>query len=111
MVTHDEGLKRIAAIPKNVWELTYDELARYDVGSWFSTDYSDLRVAKLDEVLKLCKGKIKLNIELKPTGHEPDFEQHVLDLIHENDYKEGEYILASLNADALKTLKRLEPNV
>lgn len=109
VVTHDESLKRIARVEKNVWELTYDELRQYDVGSWFSPDYASLRVATLDEVLKLCKGKIKLNIELKPTGHEPDFERHVLALIHANAYEEGEYILASLNADTLKTLKRLEP--
>ena len=111
VVTHDESIKRIAGVSKNVWELTYAELMQYDVGSWFSKAYADLRVATLDEVLQLCKGKIKLNIELKPTGHEQDFEQHVLDLIHANGYEEGEYILASLNADALKTLKRLEPEV
>ena len=111
VVSHDESIKRIAGVQKNVWELTYDELARYDVGSWFSKEYAGLRIATLDEVLKLCKGKIKLNIELKPTGHEPDFERHVLELIHANGYEKGEYILASLDADTLKTLKRLEPKV
>ena len=29
-------------------EVTFDELESYDVGSWFSPDYKDLRVATLD---------------------------------------------------------------
>ena len=73
VVTHDANLQRIAGVDKNVSDLTYDELQTYDAGSWFSNDYKGLKVATLDEALKLCKGKVKVNIELKDADNKPDF--------------------------------------
>ncbi len=110
VVTHDSSIKRIAGVDKKVYNLTYDELQEYDVGSWFSEEYEGLKVATLDEVVKLCKGKVKLNIELKPTGHEKDFEQHVIDIIHENEI-ENECVIASMNPQALKNVKKLDDTV
>lgn len=108
VVSHDADLKRIAGVKKNIWEMTYEEIQQYDVGSWFSPAFSGLRLATLDEVLKLCKGKIKLNIELKPTGHEENFEQNVIDLVLQNGF-ENDCVLASLNADCLRRVEELNP--
>ncbi len=110
VISHDANIKRIAGVDKNIWEMTYAELETYDVGSWFSDEYSYLRLPTLDEVLKLCKGKIKLNIEIKPTGHETDFEKNVIDIVKANGF-ENDCMLASLDIEALKKVKEIDPNI
>lgn len=110
MISHDANIKRIAGVDKNIWEMTYAELETYDVGSWFSDEYSYLRLPTLDEVIKLCKGKIKLNIEIKPTGHETDFEKNIIDIVKANGF-ENDCMLASLDIEALKKVKEIDPNI
>lgn len=107
VVTRDADLNRIAGVDKNVYDLTYDELEQYDVGSWFSSDYQDLRVATLDQAIKLCKGKVKLNIELNPTGNEPNFTANVISVIDKNDFRSG-CVLASSQLDTVWEVKRLD---
>lgn len=110
VVLHDDNLKRLAGLDKNVWEMTYAELARCDVGAWFSPAYAGTHPPTLEEVLQLCKGKIKLNIELKVTGHETDFEKQVLETVLAGGF-EKDCVLASLNAGALKKLKELGASI
>lgn len=110
VISHDANIKRISGADKNIWEMTYAELETYDVGSWFSDEYSYLRLPTLDEVIKLCKGKIKLNIEIKPTGHETDFEKNVIDIVKANGF-ENDCMLASLDIEALKKVKEIDPNI
>lgn len=110
VISHDANIKRIAGIDKNIWEMTYAELEAYDVGSWFSDEYSYLRLPTLDEVLKLCKGKIKLNIEIKPTGHETGFEKNVIDIVKTNGF-ENDCMLASLDIESLKRVKEIDSDI
>lgn len=110
VVTHDSNISRITGVDKNVYDITYDELVQYDSGSWFSKEYAGLHVATLEEVLQLCKGKVRIQIELKPTGHENNFEQNVIDLVRANEF-EQECVLASMDADCLKRCKELAPDL
>lgn len=110
VVTHDANIKRIAGVDKNVYDLTLAEIKSYDVGSWFDPKFSYLRVATLEEVLELCKGKIDLQIEIKPTGNEPDFEQHVIDVVRKHGFEKN-CVLGSLNAETLKKCKELAPDI
>ncbi len=110
VVTHDDNLKRIAGVDKKIYDMTYDEIITYDVGSWFDEEFSYLRVATLDEVLKLCKGRVKVNIELKPTGNEENFEQNVVDVVKENNM-ENECVLASMSASSIKKIKKIDENL
>lgn len=110
VVTHDACLKRIAGIDKNVWEMSYRELKDLDIGSWFDSKYKDVRMVTLDEVLKHMKGRILLNIELKPTGHEQDFVEHVIKIIEDNQFQ-NKCFLASLDYEALENVKRCNPSI
>lgn len=111
VVTHDDNIKRIAGVDKFVHELTYEELESYDVGSWFSEEYKDLKVATLDEVIKLCKEtETFIQIELKPTGNEKDFEENVIKVVRDNNYEEHVY-LASLQANCVKRCKELANDI
>ena len=110
VVSHDSNLRRICGVNKNIYDITYDELMTYDSGSWFSSEYEGLKMCTLEDVLKLCKNKIHLQIELKPTGHEENLEENVTSLIQQ--YKmENECVITSLYSSSLKKCYRLAPDI
>ncbi len=83
-VMHDTNFKRTTGVDANTWEMDYDEIAKLDAGSFFSEAYAGERVPLLSEVLAFARDNgMKLNIELKPTGHETDFEKCVVDIIRD----------------------------
>lgn len=110
VVMHDPNLKRISGKNINIWDVTYEEIKDIDVGSWFHSDFSKVRLSTLEDVIKETKGKIKLNIELKPNGHEVDFEKSVVDIIKENRV-EDDCVVASMNYDCLKRVKEYAPDI
>ncbi|WP_428421618.1 glycerophosphodiester phosphodiesterase family protein, partial [Paraeggerthella hominis] len=108
MVMHDANLKRTTGLDKNFWEVTYNEIKDLDNGSWFDPAFADQRVCTLEEALALCKGKIKMNIEVKPDGHGTDLERKTVDLI--NAYGMRDHVaVASISYDALVRVKQADP--
>ncbi len=84
IVLHDTNLKRTTGLNKNTWEATYEEVNALDAGSFFDSKYQGEKIPLLKDVLEFAKdNNIKLNIELKPTGYEKNFEAEVVDLIKE----------------------------
>jgi len=55
VVIHDRTVDRTTDGSGWVWELTLDEVAALDAGSWFSPAYAGLRVPRLSEVLDLLR--------------------------------------------------------
>lgn len=107
---HDSNLKRITGINKSVWKVNYDDIKEIDIGTWFSKKFSDQRIPTLDQALKLCKGKIRLNIELKPSGHEKHLEESVVRILEENDFID-ECVITSFNYNTIKKVKQLNRNI
>jgi glycerophosphoryl diester phosphodiesterase len=79
VVIHDATLVRTAGIASRVADLTSDELARVDVGSWFNAvypkkalvDFSGQTVPTLRETLELLKGfSGRIYVELKCEEHD-----------------------------------------
>ena len=85
--------------------MTYYEMKKLDVGSWFSEEFADERVATLREVMEATKGKIKLNIELKIHGHERQLEAEVARLVNEAAF-EDQCIVTSLDYGAVQEVAR-----
>lgn len=108
IVSHDDDLKRICGKTVYVHDSTYEELQQLDVGSWFSPDYAGLKLATLDEVLKEVKGKLKVQIEIKPTKYDKNIEEHVLDIIKANDM-EDDCVILSLSSEPLIRIKEISP--
>ena len=67
VLVHDEDFQRLAGDPRRPGELTLDQIRRLDVGSRFDRAFAGERVATLAEAIDAVRGRIKLNIELKPT--------------------------------------------
>ncbi|MBE9040431.1 glycerophosphodiester phosphodiesterase [Oscillatoriales cyanobacterium LEGE 11467] len=67
MVFHDITLERIAGIPDRLDDLTREQLARFDVGTWFDPQFSDARIPTLAEVLDILQSlKKSIYLDVKP---------------------------------------------
>ncbi|MEG0829548.1 MAG: glycerophosphodiester phosphodiesterase [Anaerovoracaceae bacterium] len=110
VVMHDESLKRTAGLDKEIWEVDYDEIKKLDAGAWFGEKFKGTKVPTLDEVIKYCKGKIKLNIELKPSPHSAELEKETIKVINDNNFA-TQCVLTSLNYKSLAKAKKIDPNM
>ncbi len=111
IVIHDSNLKRVAGVNKNTYEVTYDEIKDLDVGSHFSSEFKNERIPLLEEVISFAKdNNMKLNIEIKPTGHEVDFESDVVSLINKYNFKDN-CVLTSQAYDVLKRVKKSDKDI
>ncbi len=111
IVIHDSNLKRTTGVDKNTWEVTYEEIKDLDAGSFLNKKYKDARIPLLEEVIKFAiDNDIKLNIELKPTGREKDFEKMVVDLINKYDFS-SRCVVTSQVYEVLTNIKKYDKNV
>jgi glycerophosphoryl diester phosphodiesterase len=110
VLLHDRDLKRVAGVSRRLEDLTYDEIRQLDVGSWFDPGFADERVPTLAEVINLCRGRIRLNIELKFFGPDRRLAQAVARILREQEF-ESDCLVTSLNYDALVETKRHNPRL
>ena len=110
MVTHDTNMRRCTGRNQNIYDLTYDEVRKLDAGRWFEKKYAGTKVPTLAEVLDLCKGKIELNIEIKPNAATPELETETLRIIHEKGF-ENNCVITSQSYETLCKVKELAPGI
>lgn len=110
MISHDTNTKTITGkdIPTNT--ATWDMVKNLDIGSYKSPSFKDERYPTLGQVLDLCKGKIKVNIEMKVTEKDKNFPQAVADLIREKGM-ENEVVAACNHYDTLKAFSVYAPEI
>ncbi|MGB0597964.1 MAG: glycerophosphodiester phosphodiesterase family protein [Rubripirellula sp.] len=109
VVLHDSDFMKLAGNKIKIWDATSADLAEIDIGSWFAPEFADQRVPSLAEVLDECKGKIKVNIELKYYGHDQQLEERVVRLVEERQMKD-EVMAMSLKREAVKKMRKLRPD-
>jgi glycerophosphoryl diester phosphodiesterase len=68
VVMHDTDLARIGGGTAQVGKSTLAQIQSLDVGSLFSEEFRGERVPLFREVLETARGRIRLNVELKPHG-------------------------------------------
>ncbi len=106
IILHDTNLKRTTGVSKNTWEVNYDEVKTLDAGSFFDKKFKGEKIPTLEEVIKFAKEKnIKLNIELKPTGYEKDFEKDVVNLIKKYHFEDS-CVITSQVYNVLENVKK-----
>lgn len=110
-VMHDTNFMRTAGIDSNTWEMDYDEIRTLDVGSFFDSRFAGERVPLLSEVIAFAKESgIKLNIEMKPTGHEHEFEQKVAEIIATEKFAD-QCVVTSQVYDVLEKMKSCDSRI
>lgn len=110
IVMHDSSLKRTTGLDKEVWQVTWDEIKNLDNGSWFDKKYQAVRIPTLEEVLKVCRGKIRLNIEIKPSGHDKNLEESVAKLLKEYHMRDS-CVVSSLKYESLQKVKEADDSI
>jgi len=108
VVMHDSDFQRIGGSPLKVWEATLAEMRGIDVGSHRDARFAGERIATLDEVLQLSRGRVKVNIELKDYGHNQRLEERVAALVEKHDMA-GRVAVMSLERSLLDRFQRLRP--
>jgi len=110
VLLHDADLMRVASVNKRINDIRYEELNDIDIGSWFSSDFSDERVDSLEEVVAYAKGRIRLNIELKYNRPDPELAVKVAEIIQQKDFV-GACVISSLDFNALHKAKQSFPEI
>lgn len=98
VVIHDDSLERTTNGKGLVSKKTLKELKELDAGN-------GQKIPELDEVLKLCKGKTKIHIELKE-----DTVDKVLSLIKKRKLNDS-VVIISFNSSFLEKVKKEMPEI
>ena len=109
VVTHDSNLKRCTGRNAKVYDLTYAEVAQLDAGRWFSSRFADTRIPTLEQVLQLCRGRIGLNVEIKPSAATPALEAETVRLLREYGFDSSNCVITSQSYETLHKVKALAP--
>lgn len=91
-------------------DLTFAQVRELDAGRWFSARYAGTQIPTLEEVLDLCKGKIQLNIEIKPNAATPELEAETVRIIREKGF-EKDCVITSQSYETLCKAKELDPEI
>lgn len=111
VVSHDDDLLRVSGQNLYVHELTYDELQEVDTGSWFSEDFSYLRLSKLSDVLALFKDNdMTIQIEIKACDYSDGIEEKLVQVINESGIKDRITVI-SLVEDYLIRVKEIDESI
>lgn len=110
VVCHDLNLKRVAGVDKRLGTMTYDQVSRLDVGSHYSAQFAGERIPTLAQVLEVCKGRMKLNIELKNIGDASSLPEQVAALVRQYGM-EDQCVITSVKLRYLERIKEFDPEL
>lgn len=108
---NDANLRRVAGVNRTIRSLTFEELQKLDVGSWFLPEFGGERIPTLGSVLEFCRDHgVKLHIEIKRTGKDQELPVRVAELIREFEM-ESRCMVTSTSIGHLMRVKETEPKL
>lgn len=112
VVMHDTDLARIGGGDRQVGNVTLAEIRALDIGTSFNASFAGEKVPTLREMLMIAKGKVHLNVELKPHGKRDDtlLAEMVVAAIREADMV-GECRICSQSYESIQVAKQQEPKI
>ena len=110
VVSHDETLDRCTDGTGRIDAMRFEDIRKFDAGSWFGAQYAAERIPTLAEALDLVHGQCGVWIELKAGGDYPGIEKRIVDLIHEK-HAESWAEVISFDGEALRKIHDLDPNI
>lgn len=107
VIFHDDIIDNKSNGKGKIRDYTYEELLKFDFGSWFDIKYKDEKIVLFEDFAKeFLKMNLTFAIELKQEG----IEKYVLDIIKKYSSCENIYI-TSFNLDYLKEVRKLDKNI
>ena len=115
VVIHDRTVGRTTNGRGAVGALTLAQMARLDAGSWFDPRFGSERIPTLAQVLDSVRGRLMVNIEIKPEaveGHGPvdAVERQVLELVHDRSMDDAT-LVSSFEWRVLERIRRLDSRI
>lgn len=110
VLLHDRNLCRVARVDLNVWELSYDQLRRLDVGSWFAPEFTGEQIPSLEDAIATVRGKLKLNLELKIPPEGNTLARRVIDLLEEQNFVQ-DCIISCSDYPTLQIIRKIAPKI
>lgn len=107
---HDKNLKRITGEDIDIWDIDYENIRKLDAGKWFDEKFKGEKIPSLREAIRISKGKMKLNIEIKTNGYEKRLVESVLKIIDDENF-ENECIITSTDYRVLQKVRKLNTNI
>lgn len=111
VIFHNPSLEKTSTGAGRVTAHTLTELRALDAGSWFSSQFTGVRIPTLDEVLELLKDRLLVNIELKAL--EATFSDLGVDVVKRvRDHgMVDQVVISSFNPFALRRAKQAGPEI
>lgn len=106
---HDDDLKRTAGSPLRLQDLTYEELLKHPIGREIKWVDSKETIPLLEDALDACKGKIKVNIELKGSTADDKMVRDVVAMVR-GKMMVRQVMLTSLDYEVIKRIEKDYPS-
>ena len=110
VVVHDADLMRMGGDPRRVADLAAAEIAAIDIGRKYDAKFAGEVPPTLAEVIRLVRGRMKLNIELKYNVPDPGLAPAVIELLRREQFLD-DVVITSLDYAALKQVESIEPRL
>ncbi len=110
VVVHDADLMRMGGDPRRVADLAAAEIAAIDIGRKYDAKFAGEAPPTLAEVIRLVRGRMKLNIELKYNVPDPGLAPAVIELLRREQFLD-DVVITSLDYAALKQVESIEPRL
>ncbi|MDT8446551.1 MAG: glycerophosphodiester phosphodiesterase family protein [bacterium] len=113
LVFHDETLDRITGAQGSIQAKSYQELRQLDAGAWKGPEFAGTLIPSFEELLDLAKGRIALNLEIKPETYKTGGDRvlgQMMEALNERDLTSS-VLVSSFAADCLLSLRALAPQM
>ena len=110
VLMHDDSLQRTTGLEAPIWEKSFEDLQTLEAGAWFSDEFKGEPIPSLKSIIKAVRGKMKLNIELKMSGHEKQLTEKVVAMVEEEDFINN-CIITSFDFSAVNKIKHLNSKI
>ena len=110
VVLHDGDLMRMAGDSRRLRDLTLSQAKELDVGEKFNAEFVGERIPTLAEVIRLSRGRIQLNIELKYNWPDPSLAEKIVEVLRQEAFLTN-CIITSLDTAELAKVQRLAPEL
>ncbi|WP_338558529.1 glycerophosphoryl diester phosphodiesterase membrane domain-containing protein [Paraclostridium sordellii] len=110
IINHDKNFKRLTGNARSPKDMTLKEIQSLWVKNEFDISNKKQKVATLDEMINLSKGKIGLFIELKGATADKKMADDVVKKVKENKI-EKEAVILSLDYSLIQYIEKKYPNI
>lgn len=111
IVAHDNSLRRLTGLDRNLSDMDLSEIETVDVGEWFGDAFAGERIPTFQQVLDNAVDTIGLYVELKPEpGDTQALAEKVVAQLRASDMLDHA-VIASLSPDVIGAVKAIDDDI